>query len=109
VGLDFRWSRPSLILRGELVTGDVPGGSPRGYYLDALYRPAGLHRGTLVGRVESSRGRGGDESTYRRQTIGLKWDLGHGTVAAINQVFETPDTESSRQGTTIYIWHTRRL
>jgi hypothetical protein len=108
-GLDLRASRPSLILRGEAVTGHVPGGWPWGYYLDVLYRPVALQRGTLVGRVETARGRRGYEPTYRRQTIGVKWEFGHGVTAAVNQIFETPRSRFDRQGTTFYVWYTQRL
>jgi hypothetical protein len=108
-GVDLRYSQPSLILRGELVYGDVPGGTTRGCYLDALYRPASLHRLTLVGRVESVRGRGVPEPVFRRQTLGIKWDLGYGSAIAVNQLFETPRPGLGRQGTTVWLWHTRRL
>jgi hypothetical protein len=108
VGLDFRYGRPSLILRGELVSGSVPGGSPRGFYLDVLYHPAALHDLTLVGRVESARGLEGQES-YRRQTVGLKWDLGRGTALALNQAFDSPRFRFGQHGTTLYLWHIHRL
>jgi hypothetical protein len=109
LGLDFRASRPSLIVRGEVVSGHVPGGSPWGYYLDLLYRPVALQHGTIVGRVETASGRGDDEPTYRRQTVGFKWDFGHGLAGAVNQVFETPRSRYDRQGTSVYIWYTHRL
>jgi hypothetical protein len=108
VGLDFRFSRPSLILRGELVSGTAPGGYPRGFYLDVLYRPAALRVVTLVGRVESARGLSG-ESSYWRETVGFKWELGRGTALAVNQAFDSPRSQYGFHGTTVYLWHFRRL
>src|SRR5207244_12199251 len=52
LGLDFRYSRASVILRGELVSGHLPGGSPQGYFVDLLYHPSALGRATLVARTE---------------------------------------------------------
>jgi hypothetical protein len=108
-GLDVRYSRPTLILRGELLSGRVPGGSPRGFYLDALYHPVSLHRVTFVGRAEAAQGQPVTGRRYRRQTVGFKWDLGRGTTLAINQAFDSPRTRFGYHGTTIYVWHMRRL
>lgn len=108
VGLDFRFSRPSLILRGELVSGSAPGGSPRGFYMDVLYHPAALRDFTLVGRVETARGLRG-QGRYRRETIGVKWDLGHGAALALNQAFDSPRFRFGLHGTTIYLWQFYRL
>ncbi len=108
-GLDLRFSRPTLILRGELVSGRVPGGSPRGFYLDALYHPVGLHRVTLVGRTEAARGQPVSPVRYRRHTLGFKWDLGGGTAIALNQAFESPRTDFGSHGTSVYLWHIKRL
>jgi hypothetical protein len=109
IGLDARFSRPSVIVRGEAVTGRVPGGSPWGFYVDILYRPLLLRHGTIVGRVEAASGRDAPDPTYRRQTIGLKWELGHATSIAVNQVFESPRSRFSREGTVVYLWYTHRL
>ncbi len=45
--LDFRWTAPRLIVRGELVTGVQGGSGCRGFYVDAFYRPVGLARTQL--------------------------------------------------------------
>jgi hypothetical protein len=108
-GLDFRYSRPMLILRGELVAGNVPGGSPRGFYLDVLYHPSSFGRVTLVGRTEAVRGQPQIGRTYSRQTIGFKWLLVRGTTLAVNQSFDSPRGPFSLQGTSLFLWHTRRL
>jgi hypothetical protein len=108
-GLDFRYSRPALILRGEVVAGSVPGGSPEGFYLDALYHPAWLGRINVVGRTEAVRGQPRDGGLYERETIGLKWEAIPGVAVALNQVFEPSDVRSGLQGTTLFVWYTRRL
>jgi hypothetical protein len=108
-GLDLRYSRPTLIVRGELVAGEVPDGCYQGFYLDLLYHPLSLHRFTLVGRTEAVQGLPGYGAHYARQTLGFKCDLGHGTAVAVNQAFDAPHVRSGGAGTTILVWHTRRL
>jgi hypothetical protein len=108
-GLDFRFSRPALILRGEIVTGHVPGGSPEGFYLDALYHPVRLGRVTVVGRTEAVRGQPRFGGLYERETIGLKWEAAPGIAVALNQLIEPSRARSGLQGTTLYVWYTRRL
>jgi hypothetical protein len=107
-GLDFRFSRPSLILRGEVVSGSAPGGSPGGFYVDLLHRPPQIRNVTFVARVESARGLSG-QPRYRRGTVGAKWDLGGGTAMALNQAFDSPRFQYGLNGTTVYLWHTHRL
>jgi hypothetical protein len=109
LGLDFRYSRPSLILRGELVAGTVPRGSPKGFYLDALYHPVALNRVTFVGRIEAVRGQPDTGGLYQRQTIGLKWEATRGVAVALNQLFEPSHIRSGLRGTTLYLWYTHRL
>src|SRR5207253_2379407 len=91
-GLDFRYSRPTLILRGELVGGHVPGGSPEGFYLDLLYHPGSLGRVTFVGRTEAVHGQPQDVRTYYQQTIGVQCQLLRATTVAVNQLLATPPT-----------------
>jgi hypothetical protein len=52
--LDFRWSRPQLILRGEIMAGEAGGQSAHGYYVDAYFHPIWMHKTTLLGRVEGT-------------------------------------------------------
>jgi hypothetical protein len=108
-GVDFRFSRPALILRGEVVAGHVPGGSPEGFYLDALYHPVQFGRFTLVGRTEAVRGQPVNGGLYTRETVGLKWDAMPGIAVALNQLYEPSRVRSGLQGTTLYVWYTRRL
>jgi hypothetical protein len=68
-GLDLRYSRPTLILRGELVAGGVPDGCYQGFYLDLLYHPVSLHRFTLVGRTEAVQGLPGYGHNCARQIL----------------------------------------
>lgn len=108
-GLDLRFSRPTLILRGELVSGRVPGGSPRGFYVDVLYHPMSLHRVTFVGRTEAVEGQPGDGRYFSRQTVGLKWDVGNAWAVALNQSFGPSRPRLGARGTLLYVWYTRRL
>jgi hypothetical protein len=108
-GVDFRYSRPGLILRGEVVAGHVPGSSPEGFYLDALYHPVWLSRVTLVGRTEAVRGQPMNGGLHQRETVGLKWEVTPGIVAALNQLVEPSHLRSGLEGTTLYVWYTRRL
>ena len=116
LGLDFRFSRPPLILRGEVVAGTVArsgapgaGGSPEGFFLDALYHPGWLGRVTFVARTEAVRGQPVTGSLFQRETLGLKWEVTRGIVAAVNQLFEPSRLRSGLHGTTLYVWYTRRL
>lgn len=109
LGLDFRLSRPTWIVRGELVAGTVPGGSPRGFYVDVLYHPVALNRVTFVGRLEAVRGQPEDGGLFQRQTIGVKWDGPYGIAIALNQLFEPSQVRSGLQGTTLFVWYTHRL
>lgn len=108
-GVDFRYSRPALILRGEVVEGTVQGSSPRGYYLDALYHPAWLGSVTLVGRTEAERGQPVQGGLYARETVGLKWEAAPGVTVALNQLVEPSRLHSGLEGTTLYVWYTHRL
>ena len=87
----------------------MPGGSPEGFYVDVLYHPTSLGRVTFVGRTEAVHGQPQEGRTYRRQTIGLKWQLFEGTVLAVNQLFDSPRTPYSLQGISLFLWHTHRL
>jgi hypothetical protein len=109
VGLDFRYSRPELIARGEWATGHVPGESPRGFYLDLLYHPATLHVLTFVGRTEGVQGQSLEGNSAHRQTIGIKWDVGGGTSLAVNQSFDSSRRVYSLDGTTVFLWYIHRL
>jgi hypothetical protein len=108
-GLDFRFSHPAMVLRGELVAGDVPDGSPEGFYVDILYHPEWLGRVSFVGRTEAVQGQPRNGSTLRQQTIGFKWQLIRSTTLALNQVFDSPRGRYSLQGTALFLWQTHRL
>ena len=54
VNLDWRWSSPQWILRGELLRGRVKGLSASGQYLDVYFHPIKQFRTTLIARIEES-------------------------------------------------------
>jgi hypothetical protein len=108
-GVDFRYGRPALILRGEVVSGHVPEGDPEGFYVDVLYHPTSLGRLTFVARAEAVSGQPRNSRTYQQYTIGLKWQLVRDTTLAINQIFDSPRNQFSLQGTALFLWHTHRL
>lgn len=68
-GLDWRYSAPGWIVRGEWWTGRLGGGALDGGYLDLLYHPAGLPAWTFVLRGEAVHWRG----AYRLGTVGAKF------------------------------------
>ena len=52
-GLDLRYTRNELLLRGEYLFGTLAGSQDRGWYLDTYYRLPRQQRWTLVARVEA--------------------------------------------------------
>ena len=52
-GLDMRYTRSHLLLRGEFLFGELGGDHEWGWYTDAYYHLPGLAKWTLVGRVEA--------------------------------------------------------
>ena len=51
LGLDYRWTSPRVIVRGEAMRG-YGASAGRGYYTDCTYRPPRFFRTELGGRVE---------------------------------------------------------
>jgi hypothetical protein len=108
LGLDWRFSRPAWIVRGELVAGRAAGASPGGFYVDLIYHPVSLPTLTFVGRQEAVYGQRGGGSA-RRSTLGLKWEFLPRTSLAINQVFGGAGVSKEPPGTTLFLWYTHRL
>jgi hypothetical protein len=87
-GLDWRFSVPAWVVRGEWWAGTVGDRHPSGGYLDLIFHPTALPPWTFVGRLEQIRlGR-----TLRRQTIGTKYVPGRGWSLQLNLITETPDS-----------------
>ena len=54
LNLDWRWSSPQWIVRGELLRGRARRQPARGFFVDAYFRPLRQSRTTLLARLESS-------------------------------------------------------
>jgi hypothetical protein len=86
-GLDWRYSAPQWIARGEWWVGSVGDRHPSGGYLDLIYHPTALPPWTFVGRLEQIR----QGKTLRRQTIGTRYVPARGWTLQLNLIAETPD------------------
>ncbi|MGO8671229.1 MAG: hypothetical protein ACLQVD_07695 [Capsulimonadaceae bacterium] len=82
-GIDWRYTRPQLILRGELITGKVAGDDSFGWYEDVYYRLPPLPHCTLVARVEEFHPES-DSPTGRQITLGIRYVLDRYSFAAFN-------------------------
>ncbi len=71
-GLDIRYTRPHLMMRGEYIAGELAGDQTRGWYLDAYYRLPQLEKWSLVGRVEQLKP-GTSDPMSRQITVGVRW------------------------------------
>lgn len=71
-GLDLRYTKTQLLVRGEYLLGTLAGDHMSGWYVDAYYRLPGYEHWSLVGRLE--RLKPGDEYAESRQTtVGVRW------------------------------------
>jgi hypothetical protein len=52
--LDWRWSSPQWIVRGELLRGRIRGQQAHGQFVDVYFHPLKQFRTTLLARLESS-------------------------------------------------------
>jgi len=68
-GLDFRWSSPHWMVRGELTKGDGGDTNSSGYYVDAEYRLPKLPRTQAVARSEAL---WQPTATYNLYTVGAR-------------------------------------
>ena len=71
-GIDGRFTREYLLLRGEAMVGTLAGDHMHGGYLDAYYRLPGVSQVTLVGRVEALKP-ATDQPEARQLTLGARW------------------------------------
>lgn len=71
-GLDLRYTRPQLLLRGEYLFGTLAGDQMQGWYLDAYYRLPQHERWSLVARVEQLKP-GEDDPGSRQLTLGVRF------------------------------------
>jgi hypothetical protein len=92
-GVDGRWMRDGIQVRGEWLTGQpFDGTTTSGWYVDTIVHRMGMGPVTLVGRVERS-----DYDTpyvifamhATRQTVGAKIRIVNGLVAQVNVLHQT--------------------
>ena len=82
-GLDMRYTRSHLVLRGEALAGTLAGSATQGAYLDAYYRLPGIETVTLVARGEFLKP---DAAlpTSRQVTVGGRWNASGQWVVSAN-------------------------
>ena len=71
-GLDLRYTKTQLLLRGEYLFGTLAGDHMHGWYLDAYYRLPQYERWSLVARIERLKP-GDDYAESHQVTLGVRW------------------------------------
>lgn len=71
-GLDLRYTKTQLLVRGEYLFGTLAGDHMRGWYVDAYYRLPQHEHWSLVARVERLKP-GDDDPESRQLTLGVRW------------------------------------
>ena len=82
-GLDLRYTRPHLLLRGEYIFGKEAGDTMRGWYLDAYYHLPKYEKWTLAARMEGLRPASGLPA-LRQFTLGARYTLDRHWTLAVN-------------------------
>ena len=82
-GLDLRYTRTQLLVRGEYLFGTLAGDHMRGWYLDGYYRLPQLPHWSLVGRVERLKP-GAAYPESRQLTLGARYVLSPEWTLAAN-------------------------
>jgi hypothetical protein len=77
-GIDIRYTRPYLVLRGEVMRGNLAGdhyqGAYKGGYIDAYYRMPGLPAWTLTARTEQIKPSPMTQEAHQT-TLGARWTM----------------------------------
>lgn len=82
-GLDLRYARPYLVLRGEVIQGTLGGRRYDGAYLDSYYRLPGLPAWTLTARTEALKPTP-TAPRIHQLTLGARWTLTPEWSATVN-------------------------
>jgi hypothetical protein len=82
-GLDLRFTRPHLLLRGEYMFGVLGGEQMHGWYLDTYYHLPKYEKWTLVARLEEFQGES-DISPARQVTLGVRYTMDQDWIFALN-------------------------
>ncbi|MBB6051921.1 hypothetical protein [Armatimonas rosea] len=82
-GLDLRYARPYLVLRGEVIQGTLGGKRYEGAYLDSFYRLPGVPAWTVTARTETLKP---SPSAPRigQVTLGARWTITPEWSASLN-------------------------
>lgn len=82
-GVDLRYTRNELLMRGEYLFGTMAGERERGWYVDTYYRLPHQQRWTLVGRLEAMKPES-DAAESRQLTLGVRAVLSPDWTLAAN-------------------------
>lgn len=82
-GMDLRYTRPHLLLRGEYLFGTLAGGALHGWYMDAYYHVPKYAKLTLAARLEALRP-SSSLPTGRQLTLGLRYVSSPDWTLAVN-------------------------
>lgn len=82
-GVDLRYTRPHLLVRGEYLFGQMSDEHPQGGYVDIYYHLPKYHRWTLVARMENFRA-ALDDSWMNQWTLGFRYTMSRDWVFALN-------------------------
>ncbi len=82
-GLDLRFTKTQLLMRGEYLFGTLSGERMTGWYLDTYYRLPQLERWSLVGRIEGLRP-GSKYPEGHQLTLGTRYVAARDWTLAVN-------------------------
>lgn len=82
-GLDLRYTKTQLLVRGEYLFGTLAGDQMTGWYLDAYYRLPQSQKWSLVGRLERLKP-GSDDPEGRQVTLGVRYVAARDWTLAMN-------------------------
>jgi hypothetical protein len=82
-GIDMRYTRPHLLLRGEYLFGTLNGSQMHGWYLDAYYHLPKYAKWTLVARLEELKP-GSSLPLGKQVTFGFRYTADPRWIFAVN-------------------------
>ena len=82
-GVDMRYTRPHLLLRGEYIFGQEAGDTMKGWYLDAYYHLPKYQKWTLAARIEELKPASGSPN-LQQFTLGARYTLDKHWILAAN-------------------------
>lgn len=106
-GLDLRYTRTQLLVRGEYLFGTLAGDQMTGWYLDAYYRLPQREKWSIVGRLERLKP-GSDYREGRQVTLGVRYVAARDWTLALNWrrnslAYGTYWTPAARGGGDVYL------